>query len=221
MKKVKSFRWISTIAILFYSNISFAGLLMPISVNDLYIYDVRQGTDSWNFFIQGLEVIDIGGVEYTKIAQWEEHISGVKEDYKEELFRSSETAVYFENDSIGLQIAPIGTTWSYPSFKQSLGSGVIVNEIVSIETVTLPYGIFTDAYVQQAYFDPDNPLLDNSPFWYEYIVPDVGWVKQVDYWSSPTEILELSGKTTVPIPTTALLFVSGILSLFSLSKGRR
>lgn len=221
MKKGALFRWISIPAILFISNTSFAGLLMPIGVNDLYVYDVHQGTDSWTSYIQGLEVVNIGGIDYTKIAEWEEHISGVKEDYEEELFRCTETVIYFENGEIGLQTAPIGTNWSYPSFKQGLGSGVIVNEIVSIETVTVLYGTFSNAYVQQAYFDPDNPLLDNTPFWYEYIVPDVGWVKQVDYWSSPTEILELRDITTVPIPAAMWMFISGIISLATFAQSRR
>jgi hypothetical protein len=194
---------------------------MPIGVNDLYVYDVHQGTESWTSYIQGLEIVEIGGLEYTKIAEWEEYSVGVKEGYEEELMRSTENVIYFENGNIGLQIAPIGTKWSYSSFHESLGTGVIYNEIVSIETVTVPYGTFSDTYVQQAYFDPDDPLLDNTPYWYEYIVPDIGWVKQVDHWSSPTVTLELRDITTVPIPTAVWLLSSGLLTLIGLSKGKK
>lgn len=221
MKKVTLLSRISITAILFVSNTSFAGLLMPIGVNDLYIYDKYNSTnpqDKWTMYIQGLEQVDIGGIEYIKTDMINEDGAG---SHDEDLSRSTETALYFKNGDILFQIAPIGTTWSYPSYYASLGSGNIVNEIVGIETVTVPYGTFDNTYVQQAYFDPDDPLLDNTPYWYEYIVPDIGWVKQVDYWTPGTAIVELKDITTVPIPVAMWMFISGMLSLTALAKRRR
>ena len=216
MKKV-IFRWISITAILFISNTAFAGSLMPIGVNDRYIYDKYDSEHSWSFYIQGLEQVEIEGVDYIRVAMVNEDGAG---SYEEELGRSTEKAMYLESGDILFQIAPIGTIWSYPSSYDDSGTGAIVNEIVSIETVTVPYGTFSNTYVQQAYFDPDDPLLENSPYWYEYIVPNIGWVKQVDYWSSPTAILELRDITTVPVPAALWLFISGVLSLVTFAKGR-
>lgn len=202
-------------ALLLIPDISFAGLLMPIGVNDRYIYDKYNSSnpqDKWTMYIQGLELVNIGGIEYIRTDMFNEDNNG---SHDEGLSRSTETALYFENGDIMLQIAPIGTTWSYSSYHDDLGSGVIYNEIVNIESVTVPFGTFDNAYVQQAYFDPDDPLMGNSPYWYEYVVPDIGWVKQVDYWTPGIAVVELREITTVPIPATILLFVSGLAGLAS------
>jgi hypothetical protein len=213
MKKFLSSSRISKYVIatlLLISNTSFAGLYMPIGVNDLYIYDKHNSLESWVFTIQGLELVDVGGVDYLKIRSCNESGDGICDEV---LMRSTENAVYSPDGSIGFQIAPIGTTWNTPKYHDDLGTGINVHEIIAIETVAVPYGTFNNAYVHQVYFNPDDPLLDNTPYWYDYIVPDVGWVKQVDYWSNPTEILELRDITTVPIPATILLFVSGLAGL--------
>ena len=141
-----------------------AALLMPLDVNDLYTYSKRDSAippTEWTMLIQGLERVDIGGEQYVNAATWNSHGTG---DYGEDLFRSTETAVFTDDGSMVWQIAPIGTTWSFSSFRDGEGSGMTVNEIIAIESVTVPYGTFNNAYVQQVYFDPDDPSLPNTDF---------------------------------------------------------
>ena len=202
---------------------TFAALLMPLDVNDVYIYDKHDSAippNEWTMLVQGLERVDIGGQQYVKVAMWNE--SGIG-DYEESIFRSTETAVYTDDGSMGWQIAPIGTTWSFPSFRDSEGSGSIVNEIISIESVTVPYGTFNNAYVQRVYFDPDDPYLPNTAYWYEYLVQGVGLIKQVDYtWpTNVPRIQELVQITSVPIPATVWLFGSGLIGLIGIARRKK
>ncbi len=116
MKESRLYRWssISIIALLLLiKNNAFAASLMPIGVNDLYIYDKHDSVNSWAVYLWGIETVDMGGIEYINIAMLNEDGTG---SYEEELGRSTENAMYFENGNIGFQIAPIGTTWSYPSY---------------------------------------------------------------------------------------------------------
>ena len=197
-----------------------AALLMPLDVNDLYTYNKRDSAappTEWIMLIQGLNTVDIEGQQYVNASTWNSHGTG---DYGEGLFRSTETAVYSDDGSMEWQIAPIGTTWSFPSFRDSEGSGSIVNEIISIESVTVPYGSFDNVYVQRVYFDPDNPSLPNTDYWYEYLVQGIGLVKQVDYtWSTNVPyITELAQISSVPIPAAAWLFGSGLIGLIGLAR---
>jgi hypothetical protein len=208
--------WISGLcsAVLFLiSNTAFAGILMPINVGDVYTYNKYESTapeNHWSFYIEALEQVDVGTQEYIKIGTSNEHGTN---DYDEALIRSTENAVYDVDGNIVFQTAPIGTTWSRPSYWDGLGSGVEVSKIISIESVTVPFGIFDNAYVHQVYFDPDDPLSSNTQYWYEYVVPDIGWVKQVDYtWTSNgPAISELTQITTVPTPSSILLYGTGLL----------
>lgn len=201
MKKHKLFKWNSMPVIalsLLFSNVGVAGLLMPIFENTTYTYikhDSAIPQNEWIVQLQGLEQVDLSGQEFVKVAMSNEDGSG---SYDEILMRSTENAVYSPDGSIGFQIAPIGTTWNTSKYHDGLGTGINVHEIIAIETVSVPYGTFDNAYVHQVYFDPDNPALSNTPYWYEYIVPNIGWVKQVDYWCSNDGplVLELSEVTT-------------------------
>jgi len=86
-----------------------------------------------------------------------------------------------------------------------------VKEIISIETVTVPFGTFDNAYVHRNFFDPDDPTQPNSPYWYEYVVPGVGLVEEVDYYwpesMNPPTIAELA--RVAPEPVSSILFVIG------------
>lgn len=196
--------------------------LVPQDVGVWYEYNKHDSATPQNEWTVKLEVLDkvtVGTQEYSKIGEWGYDGSG---DYSEFLFRSTETAVYsFDgvSESLVWQIAPVGTQWDFP---HSLGSqtGKTVKEIVSIEQVSVPYGTFGNAYVHQNYFDFENPLIDNSPYFYEYIVPDVGLVKEIDYNLRPEQlypphIQELArvGANVVPEPCSCLLFSIGGLTL--------
>ena len=218
MKKSMLIRWelwLFLAGLLSIPNPAFAGLLVPIDGGDLYTYNKHDSADpqnEWTFTLQGLEQVIVGGQQHINVAVRNEDGAG---SYEEVPIRSTETAVYSEDGSILFQIAPVGTIWSYPSHQEGLGSGTNHNEITSIEAVTVPYGTFSNAYVHEVYFDPDDPSLANTPFWYEYVVPDVGWVKQIDYFWDPNgpAILELAQISTVPepgtVPEPATLFLFG------------
>jgi len=84
------------------------------------------------------------------------------------------------------QTAPVGTKWIY--YEEDSGFNYTVTEIVAIEPVTVPYGTFDTAYKHRAYRCefPDGSGT-KSPYWYDWIVPGVGIVKQVNYWVSAGE----------------------------------
>ena len=188
----------------------FAALLLPLDVNDLYIskkHDSANPANEWTTSTQGLDRVEIGGQQYVKAGTWNSHGDG---NYDEFLFRSTETAVYGADGSMIWQIGPIGTTWSFSSYWADTAlSGSIVNEIISIESVTVPYGTFNNAYVTQAYFDFDDP--------------SVGSVKQIDYtWSTNgPAIEELVQISRVPNSASIWLLGSGLIGLIGLAKLKR
>ncbi|KHE93492.1 MAG: PEP-CTERM sorting domain-containing protein [Candidatus Scalindua rubra] len=215
--------WFLAAVLLSISSPVTAGMLMPIDVNDLYVYtkhDSANPQNEWTFHLQGLERVDVGGLQYINISTRNEKGTG---DYKEFLVRSTENTVHGTDGSIFFQIAPVGTTWNSPSYQEGLGSGTNVNEIISIESVTVPYGTFNNAYVHKVYFDPDDSSFSNTPFWYDYIVPDVGWVKQIDHFWSPDgpAVVELSHVNTVPEPATIALLGIGLAGLAGAEARRR
>lgn len=195
-------------------NSALAALLVPFNVGDIYTYNKHDSAippNEWTVTRQALEYVDVGGQQYIKVGSWNTHGDG---NYSEFLIRSTENAVYAEDGSLIDQIAPVGTTWGFSSSWDG-SSGTQINEIIAIESVTVPYGTFDTAYVHRAYFDPDDPSLPNTAYWYDYIVPGYGFVKQVDYtWSSNTPYTEeLVQITSVPIPGAVWLIGSGLIGL--------
>lgn len=193
---------------------TFAALVLPLDVNDLYIYNKRDSATpatEWTTTIKGLERVDVGGQQFVKAGGSNSHGDG---NYEEFVFRSTETAVYGPDGSVVWQVAPIGTAWSFSSSWDGV-SGMTISEIISIESVTVPYGTFNNAYVHQVYFDPDDPSLSNTAYWYDYIVPGVGSVKQIDYtWSRNVPIIEeLVRIVSVPNPSTIWLLGFGLIGL--------
>ena len=139
-------------------------------------------------------------------------------DTREMLVRSTETAVYMWDgvaDRLVFQIAPIGTKWN--ATYDTANHRWTVTELISIESVTVPYGTFPTTYVYRNYFDYDDP---NTPdgnvtgvYWYEYVVPGVGVVKEVDYnenfsyWVKPlVQELVQRGRSSVAPPDAVGVF---------------
>jgi hypothetical protein len=86
----------------------------------------------------------------------------------------------------------------------------VVNASTPTVSVTVPYGGPFTAYLFTTYYSPSNYI-------YEYIVPDLGMVKSTEYdiatggwW----EWGELVDRQVVPIPSTIVLFGSGLVSFF-------
>lgn len=213
-----------------FSGFANAASLFPQDVGVWYEYNKHDSADPQNEWTVKLEVLDkvtVGGIEYSKMGEWGYDGPG---DYSEFLIRSTETAVYsFDgvNESLSLQIAPEGTQWEFP---YTLGgqTGKKVKEIISIEQVTVPYGTFGNAYVHRAYFDFDDSSIGNSPYQYEYIVPNVGLVKEVDYNLRPEELnppyvqeLARVGVNVVLEPVSCVLFLLGAGALGSRSLLRK
>lgn len=200
-------------------SIAEAASLFPSEVGVVYEYNKHDSAapqNEWTVRMENLEQVTVGPHQYIKIGEWGYDGPG---DYSEYLVRFTDTAAYApdgSDESLVLQIGPVGTTWDFP---HSLGvdTGKTVKEIISIEPVTVPYGTFDDTYVLKNYFDFDDPLKDNSPFWYEYVVPGVGIVKEVDYNLLPgqlypphiQELASLERPVVTPEPLSAVLLLVG------------
>lgn len=173
---------------------------------------------------------DSTGATWTALADVEASVSLKSSDYylwrmrnydnegdvQEYYWRSTEDALYQYNpagtDFLILQKAPVGTQWSFPN--NTGGYNYEVTEVVAIAGVTVPYGTFDQAYEYLKYqcYDPANLALGKSPDRYEWFVPGVGYVKEVDYWTAhPPAVLELVGITTPAlIPAPPALLLAGI-----------
>jgi len=97
-----------------------------------------------------------------------------------------------------LRIGPVGTTWNNPCYEDSYGLGTQYHEITAIESVTVPFGTFTNAYVVRSY---EVYTGFTSPDVYNYVVPGYGMIQEVDYWAdNPPQSHQLSSYvTTRPI----------------------
>ncbi len=199
----------------------FADSLWTLNVGDWYEYNNRDSANPAHVWSERWEVLGkdaIGGQEYMKIGIWD---AGGAGSYEELFARSTEDAVYGLNNIVYFKIAPINTTWNYPYSNDDGTSGVQVNKIISIESVTVPYGTFSNASVQQSYFDPDDPGLPNSAYWYDYFVPGVGYVKQIDYVAPyPPDTSELARVGVTPEPVSSALFILGGGAMMAM-RGRR
>ncbi len=203
---------------------AFATLLFPLDVNVTYLYNKHNSAnppDEWTVSVQGLEYVDVAGQQYVKVGSWNTHGD---DNYNEFLFKSTENAAYTADGAMAYQTASVGTTWSFSSFWDDI-PGKNVCKITAIESVTVPYGAFDNAYVHQVYFDPDDPLLPNTAYWYDYIVPGVGYVKQIDYtWSANAPYIEELVLVTnplpvpVPVPATAWMFGAGLIGLIAVAR---
>jgi hypothetical protein len=167
-------------------------------------YDPSNPT-GWTVLLEVMgSKVTLGSHDYLNVQSWNYYNSGQFED--QGYLRSTEQALYAYNpagdDYVMLQKAPVGTRWSTPN--QGGGSGYLyrVAEIVSIESVTVPYGTFDQAYKHRLYkcYDPSNLGLGKSPDWYEWVVPGVGVVREEDYWTDhPPGIEELTSIAVAPV----------------------
>jgi len=184
---------------LFISVPAYAVDLMPFQVGTWSEFDKHDSAtpqNNWTVYGETLGIITIGTQNYFNVGVWN-YKPG---DYREIPFRSTENAAYIHNgvsEELTWQIAPVGTTWS-----NIQTDGQRIREIISIETVTVPLGTFNNAYVHRNYSDPDDPTQPNSPYWYEYVVPGMGMVKEVDYYTdnNPPTVSELARVGVVPEP---------------------
>lgn len=206
---------------LIITKLAFADQLWPVQVGDWYEYNTHDSANPQNVWTTRLDfggTTNLGGQDYLNVARTDftgGTILGTSNWYG----RFTENDVYSYGmagnnyETLDFQVALVGTIWSVP-FAISGNAGNRITEIMGIEPVTVPYGTFNNAYVYKTYFDPTSSSLSNSPYWYEYVVPGFGYVKQVNYWTSnsPTT-LELASTSVTPEPASMLLFGLGGVSL--------
>jgi len=144
-------------------------------------WDSANPVNEWTVHMELDHKTTINSQTYFHLQRWNHENDGALEDM--DYFRSTEQAVYWYNpsgtDYVVHQAAPIGTNWHYP-----LGDGdpdYLVREIIAIEPVTVPYGTFDTAYVYRKYVSGPDDF--KSPYWYEWMVPGLCYVKEVDWWS--------------------------------------
>ena len=166
---------------------TFAEPLFPLHVGLRWEYNRRDSDDPVNQWPMQFEItsqVTYNSVDYFQLQIWNYDNDSAYED--EGYIRSTETAVYGYNptgdDYLEFQAAPVGTKWIF--YQEEHGFYYKVIEIVAIEQVTVPYGTFNEAYNHRRYRCANSDGSgDRSPYWYEWIVPGVGMVKEVDYWT--------------------------------------
>ncbi len=189
----------------------------PMQVGSVYEYakhDSATPQNNWTVQAEVLNTVTIGSYDYFNVKITE---LGVSDNV---LFRSTADTIFYYGGGVERPFwksAPVGTTWSY---LDPDGVGTAFAEIVSVDTLpwetdkntlTVPYNSysFSDVYIHKKYYNtPDN-------FWYEYVVPGVGVVKDVDFGAdnNPPHITELSQIRVVPEPVSSTLFLVGAATL--------
>jgi len=185
-----------------------AGEFWPMQVGEKYEYKMTDGShNEWTARIEFDREKKLGSHTYLHLRTWNYENDGKWED--EGYVRSTDDGIYGYNsagqDYLEHQIAPVGTKWSYYQ-KRGDGLNYKVIEVVDVGPVTVPYGHFDEAYKTKRYRckDPDDLSKGQSPDWYEWIVPGVGWVKQEDYWvDDPPCTMEL---VSVTRPSSVLVY---------------
>jgi hypothetical protein len=148
-------------------------------------------------------------------------------DIREYYWRSTEDALYQYNpagtDFLVFQKAPVGTQWSFAD--NTGGYNYQVTEVVAIGEVTVPYGTFDQAYESRKYmcYDPGNLALGQSPDWYNWVVPGVGPIKEIDNWDeyppAIQELVSITMPTPTPTPTPGVIPAPPALLLAGLGAG--
>jgi len=188
-----------------------AALLMPAQVGQRFDYLRTDSTGySWTVEATVLDEVVRGSETYFQWRVWNYEDDGQLEDH---YFRSTEFKLYVWGaaaEEVHFQIdVPVGTTWSI---------GDNEYERMENESVNVPYfgqGTYYDAYVFR-----HHDAVSSSPYCWTYLVPDIGFVKEVDYWTSQNapKIQELTNISIIPIPGAVWLLGSGLIGLAALRK---
>lgn len=193
-------------AILMISGLTIAGssessdematkLFWPFKIGQVMEYTATDSMDnSWQITFEVLAKKTINSKSYFNV-----RLSNYSHGEPNELidFRSTEDAVYYwdgSNDVLVWKEGPAGTTWT---------DGNTVTEIIGMELVNVPYGGPFNAYKYRMRNQ------NGSPYWYNYFVPGLGLIKEVDDKAdNPPQIMEL---TNITYPSNDNYALSGYL----------
>ena len=182
---------------------TFAEPLFPLDVGLQYEFSRSDNTgNEWPVHLEITSQVTYNSVDYFQLQVWNYDNDGAYEDWS--YLRSTETELYGYNpdgdDYLEFQAAQVGTKWSYYQPDDKTGLNYKFIEIVAVEPVTVPFGTFDTAYKHRNYQSLNSDGTGNpSPYWYEWIVPGVGVVKEEDYWTdNPPAIMELVNITSAP-----------------------
>jgi len=157
-----------SVCLLVVPSITSASLFWPLQAGDIYDYTrADAGGKSWSTQFRIHEEMTLGTEVYFRITSSNYDNAG---DIEEFYARSTENALYTwdgTGDSLAFQTGVPGTIWY---------DGDTLKKLVRTESVTVPYGGPYIAYVYEH-------SVDDNPKWYTYVVPGIGIVKEVDYWS--------------------------------------
>ncbi len=193
--------------------------LWPMEVGQIWTYTRTDNNGlSWNVEISILEQVTHDSEQYFRFSNYNYINTG---STKENFVRSTADTVYFWEDGVG-ELAlfranePVGTTWML---------GDDEHQRMANESIHVPYfgqdASLNDIYLEAFVFRGKN-VVDDSPYWYEYFVPGIGLVREVDEWSdNPPTTLELVSISTVPILPAIWLLGSGIVGLIGVAKCKK
>lgn len=144
-----------------------AELLMPMQVGQILEFTRTDSlNNSWNVEVTILNKEIRDSKTYFHARQWNYRNDGELEDW---YFRSTDDALYFwgaDGENALIRSGTVGETWTV---------GDEVTTIMESESVTVPFGGPYTAIVNRK-----NKVGSNA-YWYEYVVPGLGFVKEVDY----------------------------------------
>jgi len=168
-------------------------LLWPLEVGEVRQYSRTDVTGaSWDVTLDVLETVVFHSNTYYHLLESNYRPGEVEHMY----FRLTASTIYTwdvegATETIGFRLGRAGEMWVI---------GDEQAEILGTESVTVPYGGPYNAIVFRM-----KDIAEDSPYWFEYIVPGLGLVKEVDYWTDdPPRIMSLVSilaATETPTPT--------------------
>ena len=169
---------LSIVAILMLSTYppAHAKNLITLKIGQTFVFNVTDGVgNTWEYKIDVSGKASLGGKTYFIVDAlgYESPL-----DYQLYIERSISKAVYqyigFSSEILGLQNAPVGTTWTYTDEQ----GREIKKTIEAIETVTVPAGTFSGCLRFFHECISCDPIV---PFTREWVMPGFFTVKEIDY----------------------------------------
>lgn len=164
--------------------------LWPLQVGQWYEYQRSDSAGNvWTVRWDVVKEVTLDSQDYFHI-----HEVGYSERSPEDDFyiRSTDDAIYFYTGAgealLFITSRPEGYSWTIPEHGEQ-----DIATYVGTEIVEVPYGGPYTAYVYEMSSDTDNDGIPDSPSWFEYFVPGIGIVKEIDYYTetNPPKVLEL------------------------------